>query len=75
MNDHTIKDSFEFVSGIIQQDSCLFMASLDIDLLFANSPLDETVNIYIELLLKEENIVSGLNKKQMLEMLSITLKK
>ena len=51
------------------------MASLDIDLLFANSPLDETVNIYIELLLNEENIVSGLNKKQMLEMLSITLKK
>ena len=75
MNDHTIKDSFEFVSGTIQQDSCLFMASLDIDLLFANSPLDETVNIYIELLLQEENIVSGLNKKQMLEMLSITLKK
>ena len=57
---------FEFVSHIIQQNSgLLFTVSLDIDSLFTNIPIDETRNICIELLFKENNIISVLNNKQM----------
>ena len=59
---------FEFVSHIIQQNSVLlFTVSLDIDSLFTNIPVDETRNVCIELLFKENNIISVLNNKQMFE--------
>ena len=51
-----------------------FMGSLDEDLLFPNVPLDETVKICIDELLKSEMTVSGLNKRKMFEMFSLTLK-
>ena len=50
------------------------MGSLDEDLLFPNVPLDETVKICIDELLKSEMTVSGLNKRKMFEMFSLTLK-
>ena len=51
------------------------MVLLDIDYVFTNISLDETINICIDLLFKQGNIDFGLNKKQMLEMHSIALKK
>ena len=39
-----------------------------------NVPLDETVKICIDELFKSEMTVPGLNKKEMFEMLSLTLK-
>ena len=66
---------FEFVSHIIQQNSVLlFTVSLDIDSLFTNIPVDETRNVCIELLFKENNIISVLNNKQMFETGSTNLK-
>ena len=50
------------------------MASLDVDSPFTNVPLDETIKICIDQLFKSEMTVSGLNKKEMFEMLSLTLK-
>ena len=50
------------------------MASLDVESLFTNVPLDETNKICIDQLFKSEMTVSGLNKKKMFEMLSLTLK-
>ena len=50
------------------------MASLDVDSFFTNVPLDETIKICINELFKSEMAVSGLNKKGMFEMLSLTLK-
>ena len=44
------------------------------DSLFTNVPLDETINICIDELLKSEMTVSGPNKEEMFEMLSLTLK-
>ena len=44
-NDYTVIDSFHFAEKICQQESNLHMASLDIDSLFTNIPLDETINI------------------------------
>ena len=48
------------------------MSSLDVDSLFTNVPLDDTIKICIDQLFKSEMTVSGLNKKEMFEMLSLT---
>ena len=45
VNEFAIKDSFAFAKEIVDQDSSLFMTSLDVDSLFTNIPLDETINI------------------------------
>ena len=50
------------------------MVSLDVDSLFTNVPLDETIKICIDELFKSEMTVCGLNRKEMFEMLSLTLK-
>ena len=70
---YTVKDSFDFAKDITQQSSKLFMASLDVDSLFTNVLLDETIEIYVNELFKSSQTVSGLNK-QVLEMLSLTTK-
>ena len=44
-NEFTVKDYFVFVKQILHQDSELFMGSLDVNLLFTNIPLEETINI------------------------------
>ena len=51
------------------------MASLDVDSLFTNVPLDETIEICVNQLFKSSQTVSGLNKQQVLEMLSLTTNK
>ena len=50
------------------------MASSDVNSLFTNFPFDETRNICFDELFKFEMTLSGLNKKEMFEMLSLTLK-
>ena len=44
---YTLKDSFEFSRDILIQNPNLFMASVDVDSLFTNMPLDEAINIII----------------------------
>ena len=73
-NNYTVKDSFDFAKDITQQSSKLFMASLDVDFLFTNVPLDETIEICVNELFKSSQTVSGLNKQQVLQMLSLTTK-
>ena len=43
-NEFTVKDSFTIVDEILTHNSDLYMASLDIDALFTNIPLDETID-------------------------------
>ena len=43
-NEFTVKDSFSFAKDIITYDSSLYMASLDVESLFTNIPLNETIN-------------------------------
>ena len=50
------------------------MASLDVDSHFTNVPLDETIKICIDELFQSEMTVSGLNKKEMFERISLNLK-
>ena len=47
INEYTVKDSFSFCKEIVNQDPQLFMASLDIQSLFTNIPLDEKIDICV----------------------------
>ena len=47
-NKFTVKDSFTFVDEILTQDCDICMASLDVDVLFNNIPLDETIDICVK---------------------------
>ena len=51
----TILGSFNFAKEITTYDSSLHMTRLDIQLLFANSPLNETINICVSDL-RNENL-------------------
>ena len=73
-NEFTLKDSFEFAKIICEQDTGLFMASLDVDSLFTNVALEETINICVNELFKSNSNIHGLNKKKITEMLSLTTK-
>ena len=42
VNDYTAKDSFTSAKEVINFEHNLFMASLDVELLFTNIPIDET---------------------------------
>ena len=46
-NDYAVKDSFHFAEEICKQDPLLSMGSLDVNSLFTNIPLDETLDICI----------------------------
>ena len=73
-NDYTLKDTFEFSCDILNQNLNLFMASLDVDSLFTNIPLDETINIIIEKLFSENETVHNLNKDQFKCLLTLATK-
>ena len=51
-NEYTVTDSFHFAEEICKQDPNLYMASLDVDSLFTNIPLDKTIDICIDSLYK-----------------------
>ena len=54
-NKYVTKDSFSFADDVTKQNSELFMTSFDIDSLFTNLPLDETIDICIKKLFKGKN--------------------
>ena len=43
-NEFAIKDSFSFANEITTYDSSLYIASFDVEFLFTNIPLNETIN-------------------------------
>ena len=44
-NKYTVKDSFNFTTEIVEQNSSNFMGNFDIDSLFSNIPIEETIEI------------------------------
>ena len=51
-NEYTVTDSFHFADEICKQDPNLYMAGLDVDSLFTNIPLDETIDIALIVCIK-----------------------
>ena len=73
-NEYTAKDSFSFAEDIRLQESTKSMASLDVDSLFTNIPLDETIGICCDLLYSNADIVDGLSREEFKELLTIATK-
>ena len=61
-NKFTIKNSFEFAKEVIEQDSGLYMASLDVESLFTNIQLEETINISCDSLFSNEAKINNFNR-------------
>ena len=62
INEYTVKDSFSFSKEIIDQDPNLFMASFDIQPLFTNIPLDESIDICVDMVFEKRKKVKGMLK-------------
>ena len=74
INEFTVKDSFSFAKEIVEQDSSFYMGSLDVDSLFTNIPLEETINICTESIYDQNDSIEGLNKSEFKELLSLATK-
>ena len=74
MNKYTVKDSFQFSKEIVEQDSSLYMCSLDVESLFTNLPLDETINISCNNVFRSSAIVNSLNVGEFRNLLNIATK-
>ena len=74
-NEFTVKDSFTSVGQILTQNSDLCMASLDVDALFTNIPLDETIDICVKKLFQTpETLVKGISKNDFRDLLNLATK-
>ena len=68
-NEFTVKDSFSFAKEITKYESSLFMASLDVESLFTNIPLKETINNCVNDL-DNKNLYNGkLNKSDLFKLM------
>ena len=74
-NEFTVKDSFTFVDEVLTQNIDLYMASLDVDVLFTNIPLDETIHICVKKLFKiQATLVKGISKNDFRDLLNLATK-
>ena len=74
-NELTVKDSFTFANEILSQNSDLYMASLDVEALFTNIPLDETIDICLKKLFKTpDTSVKGISKNDFRDLLNLATK-
>ena len=73
-NEYTVKDSFQFAEEICEQDPTLTMSSLDVDSLFTNIPIDETIDICINQLFENTDTVKGFKKSELKLLLCLATK-
>ena len=74
LNEYTVRDSFSFCDEIQEQNNNLYMASFDIESLFKNIPLDETINICVNNVFGNKKIIKGLLKKDFKQLLTLSVK-
>ena len=74
INEYTVKDSFSFSNEIRNKSTSLYMVSFDIQSLFTNIPLDETIDICLELLFNKKRKVKGMLKKYVTKLLMCAVK-
>ena len=74
-NEYTVKNSFDFVNFLTNfnvNNNCT-MASFDVTSLYTNIPLNETINIIIELAFDNRNIFNSYTKNLFKKLLEIVL--
>ena len=73
-NKYSIKDTFSFADEIYNQDTNLFMSSLDVESLFTNIPLEETIEICTKLVFSNDSNSHGLSKQEFRSLLTCATK-
>ena len=74
-NEYTLKNSLEFIKEINQINlKNKIMASFDIQSLFTNIPLDETIKIIDDELFKDSDTYMGFTRKQFVNLLELSIK-
>ena len=72
-NEYTIKDSFSFAEELLSFDSNLVMASFDVESLFTNIPLKETIDLCADLLFYDRTNIDGITKDYFHDLLTICM--
>ena len=72
-NKFTIKNRFEFAKEFIEKNSGLFKVSLDVESLFTNIPLEETINISSDTLFANEAKMNNFNRNDFKKLLRMAL--
>ena len=73
-NEYTVKDTFDFVSMLDGKDHRLVMGSLDVESLFTNIPLQETIDIVTNKVFEKKRKVNGISKRDFKRLLEISTK-
>ena len=73
-NEYTVRDTFHFVSMLNNKDHHLIMASLDVDSLFTNIPLNETIDIVTDKVFENKQKVNGIFKSDFKKLLTLATK-
>ena len=68
---YSIINSFTFNKEVLKQDPNLVMGSLDVEALFTNIPLNETVDICIKELYKDKIYIDKLSREDMKKLLDL----
>ena len=71
VNDYTLKDSFIFAKEVINFDHNLFMARLDVESLFTNIPVDETIKNAVDDLFSSNMYRGKLSKSELYYLLKL----
>ena len=71
VNEYTVKDSFTFAKEVINFDHNLFMANLDVESLFTNIPIDETIKNAVDDLFSSNMYRGKLSKSEFCYLLKL----
>ena len=74
INEYTVKDSFSPSKEILDQDPNLFMASFYLQSLFTNIPLDETIDICVDMVFEIRKKAKGILKRHFEQLLILFVK-
>ena len=72
-NQYTISNSFHFVDQVKSLQTNEFLVSFDVESLFTNIPLTETINIILEKAFAHSNNFHGLDRRSFKELLEIAV--
>ena len=74
VNNFVTKDSFTFAEDVRKQNPDYYMTSFDVDSLFTNIPLDETIDICIRKLFGRKGKFNGFSKSEFRQLLQYAVK-
>ena len=74
INEYTVRDSFSFCNEIQKQDSSFYMASFDIQSLFTNILLGETIDICVNRVFQHKKKIKVMLKRHFKQLLTLTVK-